>query len=198
MNRTLAAGLTSVLALSAIAPSAWADPAPVTPEPAKALDVDSFFAGRWYEIARTPMKLTDGCVAGTTDYFKDAKGRLIDRDACRDGSPQGKEKVFAGPVTILNPPQSNKFEVRYKVFGLFHAGRTYWILDRSEEGAWFIVSDPQFKTLSLFTRAARPSQEAVDAIAARAKALGYDISKLEYPTQFPVGEGQAPPAAGLK
>jgi apolipoprotein D and lipocalin family protein len=161
---------------------------PKAPEPVKAIDAARFYTGRWYEIGRTPMKLTDGCVAGTTDYYTDADGKLIDKDACRVGDPSGKEKTFSGPVTILNPGQNTKVKVDYKVFGFFTAPRTYWMLDHDDDYSWFIVSDPEFKNLSLFTRAPRPSPDMVSRLNDRAKSLGYDIGKLEYPAQFPPGQ----------
>ena len=165
------------------------------PQPAKPIDAARFFVGRWYEIARTPMAITKGCVAGTTDYHRDSKGRLIDRDACRDKTPEGKEKVFAGHVKLLNSGENTKFSVRYKILGVIPVPVTYWVLDHGDDYSWFIVSDPSFKTLSIFTRAARPSAEDVQKLALRARALGYDTAKLEYPAQFPVGEGQAPAAS---
>jgi apolipoprotein D and lipocalin family protein len=164
---------------------------PAAPEPAKAIDAAQFYTGRWYEIARTPMHLTDGCVAGTTDYYMDPDGKLMDRDACRDKTPEGKEKVFAGPVTFLNPGQNTKVSVRYSVLGVVPVSKTYWMLDHGDDYHWFIVSDPKFKNLSIFTRAPRPSPQEVKALAARAQALGYDTTKLEYPTNFPVGEGES-------
>jgi lipocalin len=65
------------------------------------------------------------------------------------------------------------------------------MLDHGDDHRWFIVSDPAFKSLSLFTRAARPSLEEVKQLTARAGSLGYDTSKLDYPTPFPPGEGEA-------
>jgi apolipoprotein D and lipocalin family protein len=173
--------------------ASMSDEAPVAPQPTKPIDAARFYSGRWYEIARTPMKLTDGCVAGTTDYYKDADGTLTDRDACRAGSPEGKEKTFAGPVTILNPGENTKVSVQYRVFGVFSVSKTYWMLDHGDDYGWFIVSDPSFTNLSLFTRAARPSPDAVKQLTARAQSLGYDTSKLEYPARFPPGEGEAWP-----
>jgi len=191
MNRATTLGLLSVLAMTTAA-CAGMDEAPRAPQPGKQIDAAQFYTGRWYEIARTPMKLTDGCVSGTTDYYKDADGKLIDRDACRKDTPEGKEKLFAGPVTVLDPGQNTKVSVHYKVFGVFTVSKTYWMLDHGDDYRWFIVSDPAFKNVSLFTRAAQPSQAEVKALAARAQALGYDAGKLEYPTQFPQGEGMAP------
>jgi apolipoprotein D and lipocalin family protein len=158
------------------------------PQPAKRIDVAHFYTGRWYEIARTPMSITTNCVAGVTDYLSQADGVIIDRDSCRMGSPRGREKVFAGPVTILNPGDNTKVRVTYKVFKIFDLPRTYWMLDHDDAYRWFIVSDPEFKSLSVFTRDPRPPPELVAQLTARAASLGYPTSKLEYPSQF--GPGQ--------
>jgi apolipoprotein D and lipocalin family protein len=193
MNRALALGMLSSMALATAGCAGMSDTrGDIAPQPKKPIDAAQFYTGRWYEIARTPMHLTDGCVAGTTDYYKTADGQLMDRDACRDGTPEGKEKTFAGPVTILNP-ENTKVSVRYTVFGIFPVSKTYWMLDHGDDYRWFIVSDPSFKNVSLFTRAAQPSPDEVKALTARAQALGYDTSKLEYPTEFPKGEGMASP-----
>ncbi len=157
----------------------------VAPQPAKQIDAARFFTGRWYEIARTPMKLTDGCVAGTTDYLPGNNGQVIDRDACRMGTPEGKEKTFEGPVTILNPGQNNKVSVRYTVYLIIPIYRTYWMLDHSDDYRWFIVANPTFTNVSIFTRAARPDPQLIAMLTARVRALGYDPAKLEFPTEFP-------------
>jgi apolipoprotein D and lipocalin family protein len=182
VNRT---AITLLLLNFALAACATAQP--VAPQPLKSIDTSRFFNGRWYEIARTPMKLTDGCVAGTTDYSIRADGQLIDRDACRTGTPDGKEKIYAGPVKILNPGENNKVKVTYKVYGFIPISRIYWMLDVDDDYRWFIVSDPAFKNLSLFFRDPRPGDGQVSAVVARAKGLGYDVSKLEFPEQFPPG-----------
>ena len=151
------------------------------PQPLTPVDARAFYTGVWHEIARNPMKITDGCVAGETRFFHDDKGRLIDRDSCREGTPQGKEKMFAGPVTLLDPVTDAKFRTDYKVFGLFTVSRDYWILDHGDD--WFIVASPSFKDLSIFTRTPQVSVARRGELVARAKALGYDTALLEYPTQ---------------
>jgi apolipoprotein D and lipocalin family protein len=189
MTRRLAAVLAPLAPLLLAACASMSAPSgPETaPQPAYAVDEARFFTGRWYEIARTPMKLTDGCVAGTTDYLRDDAGRLIDKDACRKGTPEGHEKAFTGSVTFLNP-EKTKMRVDYKVLGLFSAPRTWWILDHDETYGWFVVSDPQFQNVSLFSRNARPSASELAMLNGKAKALGYDVSKLEYPAQFTAGQ----------
>ena len=165
------------------------------PAPVKTVDEAKFYSGRWYEIGRTPMKLTKDCVAGTTDYYRESDGQLIDRDACRSQTPEGKEKLFTGRVEILNPGQNNKVTVRYRVAGVFYVPKTYWMLDHGKDYTWFIVSDPSFQNVSIFTRSPRPTDSDVAMLTQRTRSLGYNPDKLEFPTRFPEGEGQ-PPAAG--
>lgn len=184
MRRLLTISLLAILGLGACS---GGGAKPLAPTPTKPIEASRFFTGRWYEIARTPMKLTDGCVAGTTDYFRNSDGTLMDRDACRMGSAAGKEKVFQGPVSILTPA-NNEVTVHYVVYGFFPVGKTYWMLDRGDDYSWFIVTDPAFDMLSLFTRNPRPRQDEVEALTARAQALGYDTAKLEYPARFPPGQ----------
>jgi len=155
------------------------------PEPARRIDAASHFTGRWYEIGRTPMKLTDGCVAGYTDYVRE-RGRLIQRDACRNGTPGGKEKVVAGRLKILNRGQNNKVHVSYRLFGVLPVNRTYWMLDHGD--GWFIMATPDLKLVNLYTRDPRPPPALVEAMTARTKTFGYDVSKLEFPETLPPGQ----------
>jgi apolipoprotein D and lipocalin family protein len=174
-KRSVAAGF--ALAILTAGAAAAAD-APKAPEPAKPVDAQSFFAGRWYEIGRTPMSLTDGCVAGYTDYLR--KGQdLTQRDACRDKTPDGKEKVIAGPLKILNPGQNTKVHVSYRLFGLVPVGREYWMLDHGD--GWFIQATPGMDMVNIYTRDPRPSPALVAELTERTKTLGYDPAKLEFP-----------------
>jgi len=175
--KAAAVGLTFLTAASA-AHAAQA------PEPAKPVNAATFFTGRWYEIGRDPQKLTDGCVAGTTDYDPDGKGGVFDHDACHDQTPQGKAKLLGGPLTILNPGQNTKIHITYQLFGLIPIGRTYWILDHAE--GWFIQADPSFTHVNIYTRDPRPPQALVDQLTAEVKRLGY-TGVLEFPTPFPPG-----------
>jgi apolipoprotein D and lipocalin family protein len=171
----------ALMAASISVHGAWAA-APVAPEPAKPVDAASFFAGRWYEIGRTPMSLTDGCVAGYTDYIR--KGEALEqRDACRDKTPTGKEKVIAGRLRILNPGQNTKVHVSYRLFGLLPVARDYWMLDHGD--GWFIQATPDMKMINIYTRDPRPSSDKVLELTEHTKVLGYDVGRLEFPPLSP-------------
>jgi apolipoprotein D and lipocalin family protein len=150
------------------------------PEPAKPVNAETFYTGRWYEIGRTPMSLTDGCVAGYTDY-QTKDGGLYQRDACRDKTPDGEEKVIGGPLEILNPGQNNKVHVTYHVFlGLIPINRDYWMLDHAD--GWFLMATPDLKTVNLYTRDPRPAPALVDQMTKEIRDKGY-AGPLEFPAQ---------------
>lgn len=169
------------LAASAIALALMAAPAfAQAPQPAKPVDIERLYTGQWLEIGRLPMKLTDGCVAGATAYSKADKGRIGVRDTCRDKTPTGKEKAIEGKGKIVDPGTNAKLKVSYPFFITWE----YWILDHADDYSWFISADPKFEKLWIYTRTA-PSKAELDGLVARAKALGYDTGKLEFPEPLP-------------
>jgi apolipoprotein D and lipocalin family protein len=152
------------------------------PEPAKPVDPAKFFTGRWYEIGRKPQMLTNGCVAGWTEYTSGEKGRLMVLDACYDKTPSGKLKTIGGPADMLDEATHAKIRVHYK-FGIIPIGKDYWILDHDADYSWFLEASPSFEELWIYTRAANPAPELVQELKKKAQGFGYDTSKLEFPTQ---------------
>lgn len=147
------------------------------PQPAKTIDAERFYTGRWLEIARLPMGMTDGCVAGASNYTLVGETRVDVRDTCQVGTPQGKERAIGGRGQIMDPGTNAKMRVRYL------AGFVtwdYWVLDRADDYSWFISADPTFDKLWIYAREV-PSQAEREALTARAAALGYDVSRLEFP-----------------
>jgi apolipoprotein D and lipocalin family protein len=168
----------SLFALAGCAtPSASTD----APRPATTIEAGRFYTGTWYEIARRPMRLTDGCVAGGTTYTPQGGDKVRVLDFCRDGSPTGKLKTIGGPAHIVDPAASAKLHVSYRVFGIFRIPRDYWVLERADDYSWFISADPSFHDLWIYTRNPSPSSVEIARLVARAKALGYDTSLLEFP-----------------
>lgn len=151
------------------------------PQPAKPVDVQRLWSGRWHEIARLPDRLTDGCVAGASIYTLVEGTRVDVRDTCQVGTLQGKEKAIGGRGEILDPGTNAKLRVKYL------AGFVtwdYWVLDRADDYSWFISADPTFERLFIYTRNL-PTQAQVRSLTERARALGYDVSRLEFPAQPP-------------
>lgn len=152
--------------------------APAYAEPQVAHVGRNHYTGTWLEIARTPMRITDGCVAGYTTYMASASKNIYRiEDGCRMGSPKGELKTINGIGRLEDAGTTNaKLTVRYPFFITFK----YWVLYESQDKSWFISADPEMQHLWIYARKA-PSKKHLAVMVAKAKALGYDVSKLEFP-----------------
>lgn len=160
-----------------------ARPKPKAPEPTKPVDAERLFSGRWAELARTPSRLTDGCVAGAANYALISATKIAVRDTCRQGSPYGDERSMPGTGTILDPGANTKYRVHYRLFGILPFTLEFWVLDRDEDYGWFIAADPAFKLLWIFARDPRMDREVLNGLIRRAAVFGYDTARLEIPAQ---------------
>ncbi|WP_420470464.1 lipocalin family protein [Brevundimonas sp. FT23042] len=151
------------------------------PQPARPVDADRLWSGRWLEVARLPDRLTDGCVAGASNYVLVSPDRVDVRDTCEEGQPGGREKSIGGRGEILDPGTNTKLRVRY--FGGLVTW-DYWVLDHDDAYTWFISADPTFERLFIFTRDV-PTPAQVEQLTRRAQDLGYDVSRLEFPALPP-------------
>lgn len=158
--------------VSAPSPSEWR-----APQPTKSVDAQRLWSGRWLEIARTPMSITDGCVAGASNYRLTSPTRVEVRDTCQQGTPTGKEKAVGGTGEILDPGTNAKLRVKY--FWGFVTW-DYWVLDRAEDYSWFIAASPTLDRAFIYSREA-PTRVERDALTRRLGELGYDVTNLEYP-----------------
>jgi apolipoprotein D and lipocalin family protein len=148
----------------------------------QSLDPARFYSGTWYEIGRRPMSLTNGCVAGGTTYTLKERGEVEVLDFCHDGSPAGALKTIGGPAHIVDPGTNAKLHVSYRLFGVIPVPREYWVLERADDYSWFISADPSFHDLWIYTRDPHPTRGEVAALVTRARALGYDVGLLEFPS----------------
>ncbi len=164
----------ALLTCLCLAGTAMARPAPITHKPIVAA---KFYSGQWYEIARTPMLLTRNCNASTTEYTLQADGLVKVVDAC---FRNGKRVSIEGRGNFMDPGTNARLRVRYNPLIIWN----YWILDHDPAGQWFISSDPTFDKLFIYTRQP-PTQDYLDQLLQRARNLGYDTSRLEYPTIAP-------------
>ncbi|KAA3510049.1 lipocalin family protein [Agrobacterium rosae] len=174
MNRIIQS-LTAAVAFSCLSASLIGE---AKAEPAVAQTDRSHYQGKWLEIGRTPMWLTDGCVAGFTVYKPgNAPNQVLVQDGCREGSPQGKLKTIEGIGTLTDSKTTKaKLRVRYPLLITFN----YWVLYKSPDRSWFISANPDMKNLWIYARSV-PSKSKLAVMVKKAKELGYDASKLEFP-----------------
>jgi apolipoprotein D and lipocalin family protein len=163
----------ALVALASVPLAARAEPAVVHVE-------DSHYRGTWLEIGRRPMWLTDGCVAGYTTYRPGRRaGEIMVEDGCREGTPTGKLKTVEGKGKLLDADTTRaKLRVRYPFLITFN----YWVLYQSPGRDWFISADPQMKNLWIYARRV-PTKQKLAVMVRKAKSLGYDVRKLEFPAQ---------------
>jgi apolipoprotein D and lipocalin family protein len=148
------------------------------PEPTQPVDPQKLYAGHWLEIARVPMSITKGCVAGATDYVMTGPVKVEVTDSCHSGDPSGKLRTIKGHGEILDPATHAKLRVHYPLFITWD----YWILAHGDDYGWFIAADPAFTRLFIFTRTPPTGPERASLID-KARSLGFDVGKLEFPAQ---------------
>jgi len=137
--------------------------------PAAPLDVASHYSGTWLEVARTPMQLTDGCVAGTTTYTRTDATHVKVVDDCRKGGPDGKRMAVTGKGVIKDPADGHLMNVRY----FWVLNWRFEIFDHDPAGQWFIAGDlNKANRIFVFTRTP-PSAEQLAELVAKARAIGY-------------------------
>jgi apolipoprotein D and lipocalin family protein len=140
----------------------------------------SHYRGTWLEIARRPMFITDGCVAGYTTYKPTSNQAVIAvEDGCYKGTPDGSLRNVHAYGRIEDFGSTNaRLTVNYPFFITFK----YWVRYQSPDRSWFISADPDMKNLWIYARYV-PSKRQLAVMVAKAKSLGYDVSKLEFPAQ---------------
>lgn len=148
--------------------------APAQDRPTKPIDPARFYNGAWLEVARRPMWITDGCVAGVTSYARTSKpNQVLVRDSCRKATG---EVVLNGVAEILDPGVNSHLMVQYNPL----LSVDYNIVDHAKDDSWFIGTSATLDNLFIYTRK-RPSSSQLAALVARARALGYDTETLEFP-----------------
>jgi len=141
------------------------------PQPAKSVDLQRYL-GRWYEIARYEQSFQKDCDGVTADYALRSDGKIDVLNRCR--TPDSRIKDAKGVAKLADATSSAKLKVSF--FGPFYGD--YWVLDHADDYSWSIVGEPSGRYLWLLAREATPAPQQIDALIARAAALGYDTAML--------------------
>jgi apolipoprotein D and lipocalin family protein len=166
-NRLFRTFVCATLAVAALGGSALA----AAPEPTKPVDITRY-AGRWFEMARLHNRIEEACISATADYI-DTGDHIEAIETCRH-APPSPDKVYRASVKIMDPGENAKLRLTFFPF----VYKDYWVLDHANDYSWAILGEPSGKYLWIFTRTPAPAQAERNAVLARAKALGYDTSKL--------------------
>jgi apolipoprotein D and lipocalin family protein len=149
------------------------------PATAKGVDLKRYI-GRWHEIARLPMPFQKASESAIAEYGANADGTIsVHNLAIR---PDGTQHDIRGYAKVLNPPENTKLAVRFNTwFGPLipvpNEGN-YWVLYVDERYQEAIVGTPDRKYLWLLARTNTIPETSYAALVDRAKALGFDVSRL--------------------
>lgn len=152
-------------------------PAQAQPEPpTKRIELTSMM-GRWYEVARYPNKIQNGCNAGTSTWTRAAEGFAVVQ-ACIKGALDGKLTEWKAKASVADASTNAKFKMSF--FGGL-VNQEYWVLEHRPDQGWLILSTANGKYLWLMsTKPTLPPAAKAQAVN-RIKQLGFDAGRLEFP-----------------
>ncbi len=157
-----------------LAALAFAAPALATPQPQQSIELTRM-AGRWYEVARVPNKVQNGCEAGASEWRREGEGFQV-LQTCRKGGPDGPVSEWKATAKVADPKTNAKFKMSF--FGGL-VQKEYWVLDHSAD--WLILSTADGKYLWLMSQKPVLPGAARGQALTRIRQLGFDASRLEFP-----------------
>lgn len=175
MPRALIVAATSLAALLSLAAPASA----AAPEPQKPVD-PAAIVGRWYEVARIHNKLQLDCEGSTFDFTAAGPKRFVLSQTCHKGSADGPAVVHRGNARVID--EQNNAKIRVAFLGGFMQ-KDYWVIDHAADNSWALLGTPDGRFMWLLAR--RPALPERAQVLARAKTLGFDLSRIEYAKQPP-------------
>ncbi|MFN3583543.1 lipocalin family protein [Phenylobacterium sp.] len=145
--------------------------APASAEPEK-IELTKMM-GRWYEVARVPNKLQDGCEAGASDWTPREGGFAVVQRCWKDdgGQTTWKAKATADPSNT---------RIKMSFFGGL-VSQDYRVLEHRIDQGWLILGTANGKYVWLMSqKPTLPAAIKAQAVA-RMKQLGFDPARLEFP-----------------
>ena len=148
----------------------------MTVEPTGSIELSKMM-GRWYEVARVPNQLQDGCQAGASDWTPQPNGFAVVQ-SCRKGSPTGPLKTWKAKATVADPRTNARFKMSF--FGGV-VSQDYVVVEHRPEQGWLVLATANGKYLWLMSqKPALPAAIKTQALA-RIRQLGFDVGRLEFP-----------------
>ncbi len=152
-------------------------PALAAPEPTQRIEL-SRMMGRWYEVARVPNKLQNGCVAGASEWKAQPKGFSVVQ-SCHRGGPDGPVALWKAKATVADTTTNARFKMTF--FGGV-VSQDYVVLDHRPDQGWLVLATANGRYLWLMSqKPGLPVGVRAQALA-RIRQLGFDIGRLEFPT----------------
>jgi len=139
----------------------------------------SRYQGRWFEVARLPLRWEDKCASDVTATYTlrpDSKVDVLNQCKKADGT----QTQSRGTARVATKEGSNA-KLKVSVFWPF-AG-DYWILDLDPEYRWALVGTPNKKNLWVLSRNSKLGKDVLDRLVGHADQLGFDTAKMIWTKQ---------------
>jgi apolipoprotein D and lipocalin family protein len=148
--------------------------------PIAALDVPRYM-GTWYEIAKYPNRFQKDCIGFTSATYTlepDKTVQVVNR--CRRAD--GQSDTAIGSARQIGAPSSPILKVRFAPRWLSFLPMVwgdYWVIDLDPAYTLAAVSEPKREYLWILSRTPTVSRPAYEALLARLRSQGFDLSGLE-------------------
>lgn len=140
------------------------------------------FMGRWFVIANIPTTFDKGSINNILEYCYNETSDIIQVNFMYSDPSSAKTSCIQQRATVMN-----EFNTQWKLspnVGIhFPLSIPYLIADCAEDYSSAIIGVPERAYIRLITRTPKPAPEVVNHLVIRAQQLGYDIGKLQYPSQ---------------
>jgi apolipoprotein D and lipocalin family protein len=145
----------------------------VPPEVVPRVDLNRYM-GTWYEIARFPFRVQEGCFGTTATYALQSDGTVSVLNQCRKGSFGGQLSTAEGTARVVDRTTNAKLTVTF--FWPFSGD--YWIIDLGQDYEYAVVSVPSRRYLWILSRTPAMPDAAYAEILDRLRGQGFDIRRL--------------------
>lgn len=132
------------------------------------------YLGTWYEIARFDHSFERGLEGTTANYSLRSDGKIRVLNQGYKGSLSGKLKKAEGKAKLASPETPRNLKVSF--FWNFYA--PYNILELDSNYQYVLIGSNSDKYLWILSRTPQLDKAILDQLLEKAKARGYDTSKL--------------------
>ena len=133
------------------------------------------YTGKWYEVARLPIRFESKCKSDVTAHYSIRKNGTVEvRNRCRKANGDMTEIIGTA-----HPAEKSNANAKLKVSFFWPFSADYWILDLDPEYRWALVGTPNRKYLWVLSRASRLDPAIYNKLLSRAKELGFNIERVE-------------------
>ena len=139
------------------------------------------YMGTWYEVAKFPNRFQGQCAGPSSAEYSLQPGgtvRVVNRCPLADG----KVDKVVGEGRRIGPEGSPKLEVRFApawLSWLPFVWGNYWVVDLDAGYQLAVVSEPKREFLWVLSRQPTVAPAVWDALMARLRLQGFDLSRLQ-------------------